>query len=518
MSLQNFIDRSSPTIGATWLNKIDRFVTTLFGDATTATQARTAISAAQSGVNGDITSLTNISGPIVAASSAGTSGQVLTSSGNTLSPTWQTISSGGGSTPLGGVSLGSITLNHATPNGRIMFTDTSPAGWNTGIGRMTFDSTFVCNSYFAANPNGHVAFVLRQDPALVATAVRGQGAVFGNATGFAQPSDLNPTPMLESWMNGGTPSNFLWSASDGARSAPMQDGVTYRIIVDSSKCNDGNRYLRYRLFQYDATATEWLSLVDTGDVLDNNTVADLTQSAFVIGQVFESNLTTWSISFTNAKITWGPAENAVPDVTSKLSRFGAQLTGDLSFLGNGRAIKFPYTAGPSLTTATAFQSSTANTRTTVVYKPNGSSTIANTMYSNNSVSSTTYGAVLFGINGSVGTLETFGYSQADPVFAVNIGAGNEVVRFTTSGMKVYGATSTIGTGNVYMGAGLFNFLGSNAASFTSSTTLDIDAICAIGAISSFIGGSYNAGNLENILRPLYCMLSTIYGDLKNKKV
>jgi hypothetical protein len=45
MPLQNFVDNSLPTIKAAWLNSIDSFYTTLFGSATTATGARTAIGA-----------------------------------------------------------------------------------------------------------------------------------------------------------------------------------------------------------------------------------------------------------------------------------------------------------------------------------------------------------------------------------------------------------------------------------------------------------------------------------------
>jgi hypothetical protein len=77
MPLQNFVANSLPKISATWLNKLDVFYTTLFNSATTAAAARaalgsttvgdavfiaastsagrTALGAANSGVNGDIT-------------------------------------------------------------------------------------------------------------------------------------------------------------------------------------------------------------------------------------------------------------------------------------------------------------------------------------------------------------------------------------------------------------------------------------------------------------------------------
>lgn len=43
MPLQNFVDNSLPTIKAAWLNAVDAFYYTLFNQATTAAQARTAL-------------------------------------------------------------------------------------------------------------------------------------------------------------------------------------------------------------------------------------------------------------------------------------------------------------------------------------------------------------------------------------------------------------------------------------------------------------------------------------------
>jgi hypothetical protein len=57
MPLQNFVDRSLPVIGADWLNEIDAFYVTLFASATTAAAARTAVGAAASGANTDLTSI-----------------------------------------------------------------------------------------------------------------------------------------------------------------------------------------------------------------------------------------------------------------------------------------------------------------------------------------------------------------------------------------------------------------------------------------------------------------------------
>ncbi len=69
MPLQNFADGQLPKVAASWLNQIDAFFVTLFASATTAAQARTAITAAKSGANTDITSLAS---PAIAAATATT--------------------------------------------------------------------------------------------------------------------------------------------------------------------------------------------------------------------------------------------------------------------------------------------------------------------------------------------------------------------------------------------------------------------------------------------------------------
>lgn len=417
--------------------------------------------------------------------------------------------------PLGGIDIGPLTLNHATPDGRISIPGTNPNGWNANVGRMTVDMEFVSNNYFAANPGGHFAIVLRQDPALIATAVRGQGVAVGNATGFAQPSDLNPTPMLETWFNGIGTGGFLWANSDSARNFKMADGVTYRIIVDSIKTNEGARYLRYRLWSLQGVGY-WRAEVDTGDVLDHNVWADLTKSGFVLGHVFESNLSTWSLAVSKCNVTWGPAEHATPDQTTKLSRYGAQLEGDLTFINAARRIKAPANAGPSLLNSPTFQSSTLNTATTYVVKPNGSSTTANFLFSNNSSSDTTYGAVSVGMNGANAEIQSFGYAAANPGLNINIGVGNTVARFTASGIAVLGAGLPIGQAASSI-TGLNSYGGAYAVAFCTAA-MNLETFCTTGQISSFMSSTPTNGQVENITRPAYCMISCIINELKSRKV
>lgn len=426
-----------------------------------------------------------------------------------------------GQKPLGGVVLANFTLDHNTPDARIVYADTNPAGWNTGAGRMTFEAQFVCNSYFAANPIGHFAIVLRQDPALVATAVRGQGVASGNATGFGDSSDLNPTLLLETWFNGTGAGNYCYPNSETARSRKMQDGLTYRIMIDSTKCNDGDRYLRYRLYTPDLVNGHWIQLVDTGDVLDHNVWADLTKSALMIGQVFESNLVTWSIDFTNAKVTWGPAENATPDQTSKLSRYGAQLDGNLTFTSSARRVAAPFTGGPSLVNALQFVSSTANTATSMAMLPNGSATTSNWLWSNHSSSTTTYQALTAGMTGAVALLETFGYSAADPSLGINIGAANRVATYKVTGLNILGGSKDIGQVIGYS-AGLTNWGGANAASLSTTATLDMENFCTPLFIKNFLISvglpAVDADGIEQVTRPLYSLFSFLIKNLQDKKV
>lgn len=423
-----------------------------------------------------------------------------------------------GQKPLGGLSLGTITLDHSTPNGRVEFMSTNPAGWNTGVGRMTFDAEVTINNYFTANPNGHFVIILRQDPALIMTAARGQGVAIGNATSFPfKPSDLNPTPLLETLFNLLPNGNFTYPNSEGARSAKMVDGQTYRIIVDSTKTNDGNRYLRYRMYIKDVTYGDWVVLSDTGDVLDFETGADLTKTGFWVGHVIESNLVTWSLVFANAKLTWGPAENPVPDQTLRLSRYGAQLEGNLNFLGNARRIQAPFNAGPSLDNWLSIQTSTANSATSVVVKPNGTSQVANLLFSNDGYSTTTYQAVTFGMSGSLALLECLALGAATPSFGVNIGIANRVATFATNGLTILSAAKPIGQ-SIGFSAGLTNFGASQQATFATTATLDWDAVSTAGYITSYITASYNPGKIDEIVRPLWCMLGYLIADLKAKKV
>lgn len=427
------------------------------------------------------------------------------------------------SAPLGGTTIANFSLDGTTPSARHTITDTVPAGWGVGAGRQTVSFDLTSSNFFALNPNAHTAIVLRCDTDVIATAVRGQGMLFGNATGFAFPSDLNPTPMVETWFNGlvglSTAGNYTWSNTDGARSkGGMLDGVHYRIVIDSTKTNEGQRYIRYRMWSRPISNGPWVPEVDTGDVLDHNTLADLTKTGLVFGYVFESTLVGWSLDFSNVTVTWGPAESSVPDQTIKLSRFGAELEGDLRFIGDGRKVKI--VSNGAVASWTMTQNKNANQATSWITQPNGSSTTSNVLCLNSSTPGTSYRAATYGMSGTTALLETFHSGQADPQLGVNIGASNRVATFKSTGLNVLGGSRDIGQTLSYAS---YNWGGAQATAYSTGTGIDIDNMCTAYTIRNYLasGGALTLTQgdyIEVVLRPLYSLFSSLVKDLQDKKV
>jgi len=340
---------------------------------------------------------------------------------------------------LGGLTIGSITLDSTTPLAKITTVDTNPLGWSADIGTMyvEFDITF--NGYFAANPNGHMAVVTRCNTSVIETSVQGQGIAIGNATGFpAYPNTLNPTVLLETWMNAplvAPVGSYTYPNSETARSLGLQDNVPYKIGISSSKADDGNRYIRYRLWSVESYG-EFKLQRDTGDVLDFNVWADLTQSGLTFGYVFSSDLYPWSIDITNLRVVWGPFEKASSDLTYTLSRYGAQMEGDLEFIGLGRRILVPDNAGPSLVDSLTVQASVLNAATTLVFKPNGTAKIANVIFSNDGASDTAYQALVVGAEETRTAIKSFNLGLTNLDIDIEVGLGNKVASFDDVGVSL----------------------------------------------------------------------------------
>lgn len=429
---------------------------------------------------------------------------------------------GSGSPTYGTWSTANFTLDSTTPNGRVEFPDTSPSGWNTVPGRKTVDFEFHSANFFAANPNAHIAVVTRCDTDVIATDVRGAGMIFGDLTwaGFAgDEAKFKPTTILESWSRPQIAGQrFLWPESTGPRNALLVDGVTYRMIVETTvQPQTPGVYMRYRLYRkvYPDTKLAWELLVDTGDVLDYSNVSDMTKKGLVFGQVFLDNLVgPWWVSINNLKVTWGPPGTPASDTTAGLSKYGAELNGDLNVYGLSRTFRFPQPGGASLVPYFKFQTSNTNSATTVVAVPNGTGSTANFLAANHSVGETSYKAVHIGMEASEALLETFGFNEVDPELGINIGAANRVATFNPDGMRLAGAGRTIGQ-NLTWGV---HSEGQTAATAFTASPFNLEEVCTDGIIRTYMSPTPTNAQVEVVVRPLYCIVSSLIAELKAKKV
>jgi hypothetical protein len=424
---------------------------------------------------------------------------------------------GGGEAAPGGVTLSDFVIDATTANSRVVFTDTVPAGWNINAGRCTVSFDFLSNAYFQANPTGHIAVVTRANTDVIATSVFGTGVWIGYLVGVTNANDYAPSMGLETWANGVMPNNnYLFRYSGSPRNILLKDAQQYRVVIESTKTTAGERFIRYKLYEREAVSEYWKLLNDTGDVLDHNRWADLTKHGLVFAHVFGSNLVPWSLSFTNVKVTWNAAPAAVSDATNRLSRFGADLEGDLTLQGNARRIRVNNT-GSNAVNWTSFQTTNSNASTSVMVIPNGTSTTCNFFAVNSSNPASSYRAATFGMAGGEALIETFNLGQVDPTFNINIGPANTVARFKTTGLNILNAARDIGQ-PVESYTFMSQWGGSSAKSFTDGTVFNVDSVCTVGTIRTFMSATPTNEQVENALRPLYCIVSTLYKELKDKKV
>ena len=345
---------------------------------------------------------------------------------------------GGGSLPaIGGITVANFSLNQSTPNNRVEIANTNPNGWNTGAGRCTLDFVFTSNNYFAANPTGHMAFGTRMDMDTIATSVRGQGALLGGVIGATNAPDYAPTSLAESWDNSFMPfGSYLFKDTPSGRNKLPEDGVPYRMILESTKTSDNSRYLRYRLYRYEASTEAWKLNVDTGDVLDHNRWADLTKTGVVFAHVFNSDLVPWSVDFSNVRITWGPAYEASADLSAKLSKYGADLEGDLLFLGDARRIRVKNDVSSGVDNITAFQAREPNSDSNVFVIPSGTATNANFYATNRSAGLANHNAISIGMENTTGVIGTINHGSTSPSPIVVRISGNTIATITPTNLNL----------------------------------------------------------------------------------
>ena len=119
--------------------------------------------------------------------------------------------------------------------------------------------------------------------------------------------------------------------------------------------------------------------------------------------------------------------------------------------------------------------------------------------------------------GGYGVVEGFAVGATLPPLKFNVGAGATVMTVKTTGLNILGGATDIGVAIGYS-AGLTSFGGTVANGYSSTATLNIDTICNVGTIASYMSATPTNAQVETILRPLYCMFSTLVADLKAKKV
>lgn len=431
---------------------------------------------------------------------------------------------------VGGVNLPDFTMKPVAAGGPVSrrweHAATNPNGWNTSGGTMTFDAVFRSNSFFAANPSAHFGIGLRCDIAMMSTQARFHGVIMGNVIGVQEGAPHAPAAQLESRATGLDPGGalrFLLPNSWTPTTKLMEDGVDYRINITSKRTANDQRYIAYKLWKKNVAHSETGFagdlIVDTGDMLDPNTWLDMTQQGLVFFSVFEDNLVPWTIDWSDVDVTWSGPEIASTDVSERVNRYGAEVESDLTFVGNGRRIyTYNDSSGVAFNNWTKFVSSVANSNTTVLAAPNGTSTASNFMATNRSSLSGAFGSVDFGMVGDRARILAYGVSVAHPEIDVTVGAAT-VATFKPNGIKLNGATEVIGpvsTRVVVANAGGANALG------LSQANIDLETYSTAGYIQSLLtDAGWTAGmkaDFELATRALPALISGMAADNKAKRL
>lgn len=402
--------------------------------------------------------------------------------------------------PVSGISVSDFTMLPVSSGGpasrRWENPNTNPNGWNNRSGMQTFKGKFTLNNYFAANPNGHFVIGLRCDTDVIATQPRFHGVACGNLTGAVEGCPFPRAMQIESratGLSGATPPlRQLIPNAWSPKGFQLVDGDTYDLLVESKLIDSNRRAVRFVLSHYNAAVSEvgdrvFDLMCDTGDCLDPNTKLDMTKQGFVFASIFETatianatayvigdyviststgriyrcilgyvsgspatapNLdavhwldvgsSVWSIDWFDQTVTWSSAPDCVTDDTVRMSRYQAEVEGDLTFVGNGRTI-YVKCDGGTFTDWTAFVSKVANTPTTVLAKPNGTSQASAFTAADVSNVANAGSVASFGVAAGTAFIDTLGINggtAGNIDFRIN---GTAYATVSTAGLSVNGA-------------------------------------------------------------------------------
>lgn len=165
--------------------------------------------------------------------------------------------------------------------------------------------TMNSNGYFNKSTGGHMAMVSRCDTDILASAVRGQGMIFGNvalATDTSGnpdygPNQLTPSTQIESWLNGLSTTRAQYLLNGNPRPPILRDLVDYQIRFESFISDDRvNQTLRYTVSEREQI------IYDSGVVVDPNRYFNPSKNGLAFGHVFSSPDSNWSVKFSNIKL------------------------------------------------------------------------------------------------------------------------------------------------------------------------------------------------------------------------
>jgi hypothetical protein len=332
---------------------------------------------------------------------------------------------------VGGVIIPNFLMQSGTSpvSRRWEYPNTNPNGWNMRAGQMTFLGDFYSHNYFTLNPSGHAPIGLRTDIATLAVTPRFAGMIIGSVVGAQEGAPFAPTTQLESRATGLDPGGtlrYLFPNSIGPVTKPLQDATQYRVCLRSTLSGNNQRFLRYQLWRYNTAHSAWDIEVDTGDMIDANIWLDYTKYGLVFASVSETSVTpgAWDITWTNCSVTWAGVRDSITDVSERMNRYDAQVEGRLTFQGtNTRAYVYNDSTLTNFDEWTRFQSSVANSNTSVVLGPNGTSTASNFLATNKSTLTGDFGIATLGMNGARAELTTLGLgAYATPPLDIKVGA------------------------------------------------------------------------------------------------
>lgn len=163
MPLQNFIDGSAPVIGATWLNKVDRLMFTVFQEAATVNQALSALGFSAYGISLTTAADAAAARTALGASATGTALFVAASASSARS-TLGATTVGGNLFTAADADAARSTLG-ATSVGEDLFTAANAAAARSTLGiAYPYDFLVACSDETTnlGVANGVVSFVVRR--------------------------------------------------------------------------------------------------------------------------------------------------------------------------------------------------------------------------------------------------------------------------------------------------------------------------------------------------------------------